>query len=105
MERIMIRYTVKPDSLAEHLELLGDVYAELEATQPDGFRYVTFRLDDERSFMDLALGAGLPGPLGQLESFRRYRTGLEQRCEERVATEIHEVNSFRFHPEQAPSVS
>lgn len=97
MDRMMIRYKVKPDQVERHLELLRAVYRELESTQPDGLRWATFRLDDGVSFVDVVAGEGLPGPLPQLESFRRFRADLERRCDERVATELREVGSFRFH--------
>ena len=97
MDRLMIRYKVKPDQVERNLELVRAVYQELESTQPDGLRYATFQLEDKVSFVDFALGADLPGPLPQLEAFRRYRANLEERCDERVVTELHEVGSFRLH--------
>ncbi|CAA9459717.1 MAG: hypothetical protein AVDCRST_MAG02-2058 [uncultured Rubrobacteraceae bacterium] len=96
MDRMMIRYRVKPDELERHLELLRDVYEELESTKPEGFRWATFRINDETSFVDVVSGNGLPGPLPQLESFRRYRATLDDRCEGRAATELEEVGSYRF---------
>lgn len=97
MDRMMIRYKVKPGQVEWHLELLRAVYEELESTQPDGLRWVTFRLEDGVSFVDFVAGAGLPGPLPRLEAFRRFRANLEERCDERVAAELHEVGSYRFH--------
>jgi hypothetical protein len=38
----------------------------------------------------------LPGPPPRLESFQRYRAELEERCEQMVAEELHEVASYRF---------
>lgn len=97
MDRLMIRYTVTRDELTRHLELIGAVYNELEATKPDDLRFATFQVgEDERSFVDIALGPDLPGPLASLGSFRRYRAGLDARCEERVASELHEVAAYRF---------
>ncbi len=94
---MMIRYKVKPDQVERHLELLRAVYQELESTQPDGFRWATFRLEDGVSFVDFVAGDDLPGPLPRLEAFRRFRADLEERCDERVAAELHEIGSFRFH--------
>ncbi len=93
----MIRYKVKPDQLGRELELLRAVYEELESTQPDGLRYASFQLEDEVSFVEFALTDG-PGRFSQLESFRRYRSTLDERCDETpVVTELQEVGSFRFH--------
>lgn len=96
MECIMIQYRVKPDQLERHLELIRAVYDELDETQPDGLRYATFQLEDEAAFVDIALSPDLPGPLPQLKSFQRYRADLDERCDDRIATELHEVGSFRF---------
>ncbi|MFI7488789.1 hypothetical protein ACIBXA_10460 [Micromonospora echinaurantiaca] len=38
----------------------------------------------------------LPGPLPSLESFRRYRAGLEDRCEERATFDFTVVGSYGF---------
>jgi len=92
----MIRYKVKPDQVERHLELLHAVYQELESTQPDGLRYATFQLEDKVSFVELVVTDG-PGRFSQLESFRHYRAGLDERCDEPpVITKLHEVGSFRF---------
>jgi hypothetical protein len=44
--------------------------------------------------VDIAWGKDLPGPLPQLEAFRRFRVDLEERCSERVVTEFTEVGSY-----------
>ena len=54
MRVVMVRYTVKPDRVAENERLVRAVYEELSANAPEGFRYGTFKLDDGRSFMHLA---------------------------------------------------
>lgn len=97
LEWILIRYRVEPDQLDRHLELLHAVYDQLHATQPDGLHYATFQLDDEHSFVDIAASPTLPGPLPELETFRRYRADLDQRCDERIASELHPVVAYRFH--------
>lgn len=96
MDRMMIRYKVKPDQVERHLDLLDAVYRELESTRPDGFRWATFGLEDGVSFVDVVAGDDLPGPLPRLGAFRRYRADLDERCEERVAVELREVGSYRF---------
>jgi len=94
MDRLMLRYRVKPEQLERNLQLVRAVYAELHATRPDGLRYVTFQLEDGLTFVDIAWGKDLPGPLPQLEAFRRFRADLEERCDERVVTEFTEVDSY-----------
>lgn len=96
MPHVMIRYKIKRDQVARELELLRAVYDELESTQPDGLRYATFQLEDKVTFVDVAVTDG-PGRFSQLTSFRRYRSTLDERCDEPpVMTELHEVGSFRF---------
>lgn len=96
MSAVMIRYKVKPDQVERNLELLRAVYEELESAQPEGLRWATFQLDDEMSFVDFAVGGG-QGVLSRLEAFRRFRSTLDERCDEPpVLTELHEVGSFRF---------
>ncbi len=94
MDRLMLRYTVKPEHLDRNLQMVRAVYTELHATRPDGLRYVTFQLEDDLAFVDIAWGKDLPGPLPQLEAFRRFRVDLEERCSERVVTEFTEVDSY-----------
>lgn len=90
----MIRYTVRADAVAEHLELLRAVYDELAVVRPDGLRWATYRLPDGVGFLDLVDVAD-PGVLAGLESFPRYRATLDQRCTEPpVTTGITEVGGY-----------
>ncbi len=95
MERLMMRYRVKPEALQEHLRLLSAVYAELEDSGSTDLSLATFRLDDG-SFMEIAISPDLPGPLPNLASFTRYRAGLEARCSEREAMELQQIDAYRF---------
>lgn len=91
---MMIRYKVKREETARELELLRAIYAELEATKPDGIRYATFQLEDGVSFVEFAETDG-PGRFSELEAFRAYRATLDERCEEApVVTELRQVGSF-----------
>jgi len=100
MTRVMVRYRVKPDQVAANEELVRDVYAELERVRPDGLRYATFKLEDGVSFLHLATHESDRSPLGEIEAFRRFQSGVRDRCDEPpVVTELEEVGSFRFHGE------
>ena len=93
----MIRYKVKRDGVERNLELLRAVYEEMEAARPDGLSYATFQLEDGVSFVDLVSTENGPGPLSRLEAFRRFRSTLDERCDEPpTMTELREVGSFRF---------
>ena len=70
MRRVMVRYKVKPDRVAENEALVRAVYDELARTQPDGLRYATFRLDDGVSFVHVAISRGRAQPAGGCDGVR-----------------------------------
>jgi hypothetical protein len=98
MRRVMVRYRVKPEHVAENEALIRAVYAELEQTEPNGIRYATFKLDDGATFVHLLIEdddvqAGLPG----VNAFEEFRSGIRERCEELpVTTELDEIGSFHL---------
>lgn len=97
--QVMISYKVKPDQIGPNADLLADVYAELAATQPEGLRYATFRLDDQGRFVAFVEFDGQPGSAAhhRLASFQRYRSTLDERCEQPpVVAVLHEVGSYGF---------
>ncbi|PZW04031.1 hypothetical protein SAMN05443287_101783 [Micromonospora phaseoli] len=94
METLLITYRVRPERLDEHLLLFAAVSEELARTRPTGLRYLSLRLDDGLSFVDVVMGPELPEPLPSLESFRRFRSGLEERCEQRDTTGFTVLGSY-----------
>ena len=98
MRQVMVRYRVKPDQAERNAELVRAVYEELRGTQPDGFRYATFRLDDGVSFVHFAIETGDgQSPLPSLPAFQRFQEGIRERCDEPpVVSELSEVGSFRL---------
>ena len=96
MTQVMVRYKVKADRVAENEELCRAVYAELDRERPDGLRYATFVLEDGVSFVHLASVEG-SAELRDVAAFRRFRDGLDERCEEGpFRAELSEVGSFRL---------
>jgi hypothetical protein len=92
----MVRYRVKPDRVPENERLVEDVYEELGETQPDGFRYATFKLDDGVTFVHLAAHDD-GNPLPEIEAFRRFTAEIRDRCDEPpVTSELTEVGSFNL---------
>jgi hypothetical protein len=82
MRRTVVRYVVKPGLEERNAELVRAVYAELAEVRPPGFRYVTYRLDDGRSFVHIAEQDGDgDNPLPQLAAFREFQAGARERCE------------------------
>jgi hypothetical protein len=99
MRRVMVRYTVKPDQVAENERLVRDVYEELHRTGPEGIRYATFRLDDGVTFVHVASVETDDGrnPLAQVAAFGRFQEGVGARCDVApVVTELTEVGSYRL---------
>ncbi len=96
MRQVMVRYKVKPDRAAENEALVRAVYEELAASEPEGLRYATYRLEDGVSFVHLATVDGEHNPLAETAAFARFQADVRDRCEEPpVATELHEVGSYR----------
>ena len=96
MRRIMVRYRVKADRVAENEEAVRAVYAELAETRPDGLRYATFRLADGLTFVHVA-EHGDPNPLQAIEAFRRFTASVRDRCEAGPeSAELTEIGSYRF---------
>ena len=96
MRRIMVRYRVKADRVAENEEAVRAVYAELAQTRPDGLRYATFRLADGATFVHVA-EHGDPNPLHQVEAFRAFTADVRDRCEAGPeSSDLTEIGSYRF---------
>ena len=80
MRRTLIRYKTKPEAADRNAELVKAVFAELMAAQPEGVRYLTFRLDDD-SFVHIVENADDgPSPLLTLKSFGEFQAGIRERC-------------------------
>jgi hypothetical protein len=96
MRRIMVRYRVKPDRVAENEESVRAVYAELARSQPEGLRYTTVKLPDGVTFVHIA-EHGDPNPLQRVEAFGRFTATVRDRCEDGPeATELTEIGAYRF---------
>ena len=98
MQRVMVRYTVKPDRAAENERYIQQVFAELARSAPPGMQYAAFKLDDGVSFVHLyAHDTGSIEPLRALSAFQAFRAGLADRCEVApVRTVMEEVGSYGF---------
>ena len=99
MKRLIVRYKVKPDRVAENEHLISKVFEELAARDPSGFAYASFKLDDGVSFVHLVFEgeSGSDVSLADLPSFRAFTADIAERCDEApVASEMNEVGSHRF---------
>ncbi len=99
MNRVMVRYKVRPDHVRKNEQLVRAVYEELHSTQPPAMRYATFQLDDGVSFIHLHSNESNDGSnaLAELPAFKVFQHGIADRCEERpVVAPLREIGSFRF---------
>lgn len=81
MKRSVIRYRTRDDSTAENQRLIEAVFQELAVTAPEGMRYMALRLDDG-SFVHIVESGDGGSALPQLEAFRRFQSGIRERCAE-----------------------
>lgn len=88
MKRVVVRYKIKVDRVAEHEELLGQVFAELAATRPTGLAYSALKLEDGVSFVHVATLSTADGhnPLAALPAFKAFTADIAERCEEKVVS-------------------
>jgi len=80
----VVRYRTRPDRSDENQAFIEKVFAELAATEPEGLRYASFRLDDGVSFVHLASVDTPDGsnPLTSTTAFGAFQEGLGDRLEE-----------------------
>jgi hypothetical protein len=83
MKRTLIRYKTRPEAADANAALVEAVFAELQARQPAGVRYVTLRLDDGVfvHVVEHEADDG-PSPLLQLDAFQAFQRGIRERCVE-----------------------
>lgn len=100
---IVVRYRTEPGAAAENERLVRDVYRELAEQHPDGFHYVTVRLDDGVSFVHVALqDDDAVNPLPTLPAFERFQAGLAQRLADGPEpTPATVVGRYAFPPTDA----
>jgi hypothetical protein len=98
MRQVIVRYKVKPERVEENEQLVRAVYDELHRTEPDGFRYATFRLEDGVSFVHLAsFEIDAHNPLAEVQAFQRFQERIRDRCDEPpVVTELREIGSYNM---------
>ena len=79
MRRIIVRYKTRPDRTEENTRLSEAVFEALQTSSPEGIRYAVFRLDDG-TFVHIAETEDGARPLPELEAFRRFQSGVKERC-------------------------
>jgi hypothetical protein len=98
MGTVVVRYRPEPDRADENQRLVEAVYEELAATNPAGFRYVTFRLEDG-TFVHISDTEGDTNPLDRVAAFKEFVKGVGERCQPENkpnAQPATVVGSYRF---------
>jgi hypothetical protein len=99
MKRMMVRYKVKPDRVAENERYIVSVFEQLNREQPVGLRYVSFKLDDGASFLHIVEVDAPDGsnPLRDLAAFNAFTASVRDRCDEPpVSVELQAVGSYHL---------
>jgi hypothetical protein len=95
--KVLVRYRVKPDRVAEHEALIADVFAELQRKKPDGIRYGAFKRADGVSFVHIALVTADENPLDQVAAFKAFSERIKERCDEPPeVADLTTVGSYGF---------
>lgn len=77
----VVRYKVSEGRGDENQALVEAVFADLAASNPDGLRYGTIRLDDGVTFVHIAVTDG-DNPLTESAAFGAFTAELPERCDE-----------------------
>jgi quinol monooxygenase YgiN len=99
MQRVIVRYRVKPERAAENREYIEKVFAELNQTNPAGLRYATFRGSDGLTHFHVASIETEDGdnPLMHSPAFAAFSASIRDRCDEPpVVMDVEEIGSYRF---------
>jgi hypothetical protein len=98
-----VRYRAKPEQADENQRLSEAVFRELAARSPAGLAYEVLRLADG-TFVHIAAIEDGAQPVSALESFRAFRSGIEDRClEPPKAGEATVVGRYRMLTDGAKS--
>jgi hypothetical protein len=81
-QAVVVRYRTSEDAAEENQRLVERVYAQLNADQPEGLRYMTFRLADGVTFVHVAFHAEDDNPLTRSAAFAAFQAGLADRVVE-----------------------
>ncbi|WP_203454572.1 hypothetical protein [Jiangella aurantiaca] len=80
MSTHVIQYTAKSTETAdENQDLVERIFAELDADDPGGMRYATFRLADGVTFVHVVIHETDGNPLDHISAFAEFQKGFGDR--------------------------
>jgi hypothetical protein len=98
MQRLnFVRYTVKPDKIAENEALSRAVFKELHSTAPKDVTYALFKNDADFVHLFVNLRADDSEAVTGLPSFKAYSKDVAARCAgpiEQIRLGLHLVDSY-----------
>jgi hypothetical protein len=99
MMRVLVRYRVKADNVAENERLVQAVYRGLQEIGDPDVHYATFKLNDGCTFVHIASFASKEKQpvLTESPAFKAFQAGLKDRCDQMPDSQpLTEVGSYRF---------
>jgi len=99
MVRLLVRYKIKAERVAENEGLVRAVYSALHEIGDPDVHYATFKLNDGRTFVHIASfpSKEKEAVLTGLDAFKEFQKGLKDRCEELPDGQpLTEVGSYGF---------
>jgi L-rhamnose mutarotase len=100
MQRLtFVRYTIKPEQVAENEALSRAVFDELRATAPEHTTYALFRNGREFIHVFMNLAADDSAAVTELAAFKAYQKDFAGRCEapaEVVRLGLEMMDSYGF---------
>jgi hypothetical protein len=98
MKKRMIRYKVKKGRVAENEVLVKEVYRQLKEKQPEHFRYITYQLDDQQTFVHIvSFEKEGVNPLPALPAFQQFQADIAERLEiQPTASDLTEIGSYGY---------
>jgi hypothetical protein len=81
MSTVVVRYTLRPEAMPEHVRLIDAVMTQLNEERPDTVNYRVLRLSDGVTFVHVSTCDTPDGtsPLAELSSFREFQADLGSR--------------------------
>lgn len=76
----VVRYTTTPETAPENERLIREVFAELAADRPEGFRYTALRLQGGQTFIHIATFETQDNPLSRSAAFSAFQERITERC-------------------------
>ena len=81
-QTLVVRYRTRPECAEDNASLIGDVFAELAQSRPEGLSYSAYRLEDGVSFVHIVTLSTQVNPLASSPAFAAFQAEISQRCAE-----------------------